>query len=89
MKDRLFRLLYPKHDAAKDLEAVRLEYQRKCSTLQRSPLDESVWMRKFVTLDADYQALDADYQALEKEVVELRMQNLVLWRQINALLLPI
>jgi len=79
MRSWLFRLLFPKHDAAKPLEDLRREYERKCSTLQRSPLDESAWVRKFV-------ALDADYRALEKEVAELRVHNWALTRQLEALL---
>ena len=68
MKRWLFRLLFPKHDAAKGLDDLRREYERKFSTLKRSPLDESVWVRKFATLDADY-------EKLEKEVDELRVEN--------------
>jgi hypothetical protein len=68
MKNWLFRLLFPKHDAAKPLEDLRREYERKCSTLQRSPLDESVWVRKFT-------ALDADYAELVKECQDLRAEN--------------
>ena len=79
MRSWLFRLLFPKHDAAKPLEDLRREYERKCSTLQRSPLDESAWVRKFV-------ALDADYRALEKEAAELRVENWSLKMQLRKLL---
>jgi hypothetical protein len=78
MKRWLFRLLFPKHDAAKPLDKLRREYERKMSTLQRSPLDESMWVRKFV-------ALDGDYKALEKEVSELRVRNMYLSMRVKEL----
>ena len=81
MRRLLFRLLFPKHDAAKPLEELRREYERKCSTLQRSPLDESAWVRKFV-------ALDADYRALEKEAAELKVANWTLTRTLQKLVSP-
>ena len=48
------------------------------STLQRSPLDESVWVRKF-------SALDGDYKALEKEASDLRIRNLYLELRVKEL----
>jgi hypothetical protein len=77
-KGWLFRLLFPKHDAAKGLEELRREYERKFSTWQRSPLDESKWVARFV-------ALDADYKALENDNVELRVKNMYLTMRINEL----
>jgi SepF-like predicted cell division protein (DUF552 family) len=79
MRRWLFRLLFPRHDAAKDLEQLRREYERKCSTLRRSPLDESVWVSKFT-------ALERDYAALEKVVAELREENWNMnWQIMNSI----
>ena len=67
-------------DAAKALEDLRREYARKCSTLRRSPLDESVWVRKFAELDADYAKLVKEYQALrvENQALHEYIQKLIL-----------
>jgi len=78
MRSWLFRLLFPKHDAAKSLEELKLEYKRKFSTWQRSPLDESVWVRKFV-------ALDADYAELVKDLQDARERNIYLTRRVKEL----
>jgi hypothetical protein len=79
MKSWIFRLLFPnvhailKHHEA-HVESLTRYYQKALSSLQRSPLDESQWVSKFV-------ALDRDYMALEKEVTELRVENIGLkWR---------
>jgi erythromycin esterase-like protein len=72
MRAWLFRLLSPKHDAAQPLAELRREYERKWSTLQRSPLDESVWARKFAVLDADYANLVKDTQDVRDENVMLK-----------------
>jgi hypothetical protein len=67
---RLFRLLFPKqHAALADRAELERAWRVRFSTLQRSPLDESRWVSKFV-------ALDGDYKALEQEVSELRVENL-------------
>jgi hypothetical protein len=79
MKDWLFRKLFPEQYARSaylDFELSRA--QVKFSTLQRSPLDESEWVRKFV-------ALDGDYMALEKEASELRIRNLYLSLRVKEL----
>jgi len=85
MKSWLFRLLYPTQralmwDAARQTAMQELEalYRQKFRTLQRSPLDESVWVRKFATLDADY-------TKLEKEAVDARIENLYLKMQLRKL----
>lgn len=69
----LFRLLFPRKYTALQyaqnrLAVIESEFQRKFSSFQRSPLDESVWVRKFA-------ALDSDYTALEKEMNMLRVDN--------------
>jgi cell division protein FtsB len=79
----LFRLLFPKQYTAlryaqNRLAVIESEFQRKFSSFQRSPLDESQWVSKFV-------ALDRDYMALEKEVAELRVENWCLKRDIRKL----
>jgi len=73
MKDWLFRTLFPEKALAltyysSRLENLRSELIRKFSSCTRSPLDESQWVNKFVTLDADY-------KTLEKEMAELRISN--------------
>jgi len=78
MRTWLFRLLFPKHDAAKALDDLRREYARKFATMQRSPLDESKWVSSFV-------ALDGDYKALEKEMSELRVRNMYLEIRVKEL----
>lgn len=84
-KSWLFHQLFPQQramimHAAKALAESELgrEYRKKILTLQRSPLDESEWVRKFVTLDADY-------YKLEKEVGELRLENWTLKNQLRKL----
>lgn len=81
----IFQILFPKQRAvimraAKHCAEQELgrEYRRKFTTLQRSPLDESEWVRKFV-------ALDADYEKLEKEAAELRIENIYLNVRIKKL----
>lgn len=78
VKSWLFQKLFPQQraiimHAAKVCAEAELgrEYRKKFTTLQRSPLDESEWVRKFTTLDADY-------DKLEKEVGELRLENYTL-----------
>lgn len=85
VKSWLFQKLFPQqramfvHAAKICAEAeLGLEYRKKFLTLQRSPLDESEWVRKFVTLDADY-------DKLEKEVGELRAENWYLKRRVREL----
>ena len=73
MKDWLFRTLFPEKALALTYSSTRLEHLRselirKFSSCMRSPLDESQWVNKFVTLDADY-------MALEKEAAKLRISN--------------
>jgi hypothetical protein len=85
MRSWLFHKLFPRQRAllmyaakiAAEGELGR-EYRKKFATLQRSPLDESQWVSKFV-------ALDRDYTALEKEVAELRVENWCLKRDIRKL----
>ena len=71
----LFHLLFPKqramimHAAKVCAEAeVGREYRKMLYSMQRSPLDESAWVRKFATLDADY-------DKLEQEASKLRTEN--------------
>jgi hypothetical protein len=85
MKSWLFRLMFPKQranifSAAKRFAAQELEseYRKKFMSMQRSPLDESRWVTKFVSLDRDY-------QALENEVSALRVDNLYLRRRVKEL----
>ena len=83
MRDWLFRLLWPKQravmfDAARRFAETELrrEYRRKLfSATRQTPLDESVWIRKFTELDADY-------AELVKEVQDLRVENMSLKRQL-------
>jgi hypothetical protein len=86
MKDLIFRLLFPKQrammfEAARRFAYVELgrDYRRKLMSLQRSPLDESVWVRKFVALDSDYAALVCD-------MVILRDRNTYLEQRVKELL---
>jgi hypothetical protein len=82
MKSWLFRWLFPWERCAmlsQAREEMALKYEQKFRTLQRSPLDESVWVRKFA-------ALDSDYAALEKEIGELRVENWSLKLQLRKLL---
>jgi len=85
MRSWLFNLLFPRQrammfHAAKIVAEAEIgrEFRKKMSTMFRSPLDESTWIRKFVTLDADY-------DALEKEVGELRLENLGLKQTVKIL----
>lgn len=85
MKSWLFRLLFPVQralmwDAARESAKQSLGdlYERKFQTMQRSPLDESEWVRKFATLDADY-------EKLEKEAADARIENLYLKMQLRKL----
>jgi hypothetical protein len=75
----LFRLLFPKQYAdlqyaENRLASLRSEFIRKFSSFQRSPLDESVWVRKFAALDADYAALDKEAGALRADNLRLKLQ---------------
>jgi hypothetical protein len=72
----LFHRLFPKQRAVIFYAAkvcaeaeVGRKYRKMLYSMQRSPLDESVWVRKFVTLDADY-------DKLEQETSKLRTENL-------------
>lgn len=83
MKNWMFRYLFPEQYrrmryAETRLSVIEREFARKFSTFQRSPLDESAWVSRFT-------ALDADYQALEKEMTELRVTNIALRHQLQAL----
>jgi hypothetical protein len=73
MKGWLFRLLFPELntcllDAAEREERLKSEYAKKFASFQRSPLDESKWVAKFVDLDAEYKL------AL-KDIAELKAEN--------------
>lgn len=81
----LFRWLFPKQramimHAAKSRAEQDLKhlYEKKFRSLQRSPLDESVWVRKFTTLDADY-------AKLEKEATDTRIENRYLRMKLRKL----
>lgn len=83
MKNWIFRYLFPEQramifDAAKQFaeQAIGSEYRRKMMSLQRSPLDESEWVRKFIVLDADY-------AKLEKEMADVRIENSYLKMQLR------
>jgi hypothetical protein len=85
MRDLIFKLLFraqwanmlagAKRHAEQELGS---ELRRKYISMQRSPLDESNWVRMFV-------ALDGDYMALEKETSELRIRNLYLSLRVKEL----
>lgn len=84
-KSWLFHKLFPQQRAmimyaAKICAEAELgrEYRKKFTTFQRSPLDENEWVRKFVTLDADY-------AKLEIEIGELRLENVHLKTQLRKL----
>ena len=83
MRDWLFRMMFPDQYrrmlyAENRLNALKSEFFRKFASFQRSPLDESQWVSRFT-------ALDADYKALEQEMTELRVANITLRRQLQAL----
>jgi hypothetical protein len=85
MNSWLFRLMFPRQralmwDAARQNAKQELGalYEKKFSTLQRSPIDESKWVARFV-------ALDEDYEALEKETAEARIENAYLKMQLRKL----
>lgn len=83
MKNWLFRYLFPEQHrrmvyAETRLEFLKGDFTRKFASYQRSPLDESQWVSRFI-------ALDADYKALEQEMTELRVANTALRRQLQAL----